>query len=273
MGEKGLFIPAKGECGDLSHVVCNYYFVLLAGLTGLSLDPVIPRMVETIVSLQNLDRSQQKIGGIFKDVTRSGLTLSSTLYGVATLHSLSLLSDYDSTFTSQLDMSALGAFLASAPSDMESAYMAHRALAYTPIITNYFETKVSYDILNGLGWGTVDEGAGGRGDVVQGTVMRPMLSVTTFGKNLTHSGLEVIVSAKQQNGKDWIEVFEGGTSVLTWDKAKGLYTSPQAIDTGGMCVLDPSISFHQHLYPRPWTPDPSFPSTNNFDFSRVSFFS
>lgn len=234
MGDKGLFVPTKGECGDLSQVVCNYYFVLLAGLTGLSIDSVIPRMVETIVSLQNLDRPQQKLGGIFADVSRGGLTLSSTLYGVATLHSLSLLSASESTFTSQLDMAALGAFLAGAPSDMESAYMAHRALAYTPIITNYFDTKVSYDIVNSLGWGSVDEGAGGRGDVVQGTVMRPILSVTTFGKNLTHSGLVVVVIARQQRGKDWVDVLEGGRSTLTWDSAKGVYTSPQAIDTRGM---------------------------------------
>lgn len=69
---------------------------------------------------------------------------------------------------------------------------------------------------------------------MQGTVLRPLLSVTTFGASLTHSGLEVRVSAKQQQGDEWVHVMPGGSVQLAWDGSKGRYASPHLIDTYGM---------------------------------------
>eukprot|EP01099_Mayorella_cantabrigiensis_P008624 TRINITY_DN811_c0_g1_i5.p1 TRINITY_DN811_c0_g1~~TRINITY_DN811_c0_g1_i5.p1 ORF type:complete len:991 (-),score=287.09 TRINITY_DN811_c0_g1_i5:236-3151(-) len=164
-GEKSFF---NFTDSDLSPLSANYYGLVVSSFTGYQL-PSPKSWATTIVSLQD------STGGFFSGPARNAKpTFESTFHAIS---SLSILKSVQLA-----DLSTLKNFLESAPADLVEAGFAHHALALTPLINDYFETSISYEVL---------DSSPIKDRIVQGTKVKPVLSIQSF--NTPHSGFEATV--------------------------------------------------------------------------------
>eukprot|EP00960_Hanusia_phi_P078170 768790-Hanusia_phi.AAC.4 len=161
----------KEYMGGTNSIVANYYAVVLARKCGHDFQNVTG-MTNFIVSLQQLDKSLTKYGGLYGDQSRAFISLETTVYGVATLQMLSMqplphhtsshanqtsddnASDYSdrtskdvgAVLARSLDLNALTCFLGKAPTDLKSAFLVHLALSSVPsLLLHSFQTAISYE--------------------------------------------------------------------------------------------------------------------------------
>ena len=164
-GEKSFFNFSDSTLSPLS---ANYYGLVVASFTGLQLSS--PKSwANFIIGLQ------ETTGGFSGNPSRTiKPSYESAFHAISSLLILKSV---------QLaDLNSLKNFLEAAPTDLVEAGYAHHTLALTPLINDYFETSISYEVL---------DSSPIKDRIVQGTKVKPVLSIHTF--NTPHSGFDVSV--------------------------------------------------------------------------------
>jgi len=162
---------------DLTQLSANYYGLVVASFTGYQL-PTPKSWATFVTSLQDTN------GGFFGNSARTiKPTYESTFHAVS---SLSILKSIQLA-----DLKTLKSFLETVPGDLVEAGHAHHALSLTPLVNDYFETTISYEVL---------DSSPIKDRIVQGTKIKPVLSVQSF--NTPHSGFDATVQWTHGNKKE-----------------------------------------------------------------------
>jgi hypothetical protein len=110
------------------------------------------------------------------------MTPESTAHAVATLRLLQQTKGNTEQFVNAIAGDSLVKYVVSVPGDLRSVAQAHLAVALSNVFSRNFETRVHYEFLRASG------SAGKK--VVQGTQLKPVISVKTFD-GMPHAGLDV----------------------------------------------------------------------------------
>lgn len=165
---------------DLSPLSANYYGIVLGSYVGFDFGQSVQleKWASFVVNNQDIET-----GAFFGDVDRDTISLESTAHAVS---SLRLLQPKGQTFMMDaIDGEALYEYASSVTRDIQSASHAHLAVALSGQFHRNFNITTDYDVLGG----TPEQ----LEHVVQGTQLKPTLSVTSFDF-VSHAGLDVEVS-------------------------------------------------------------------------------
>jgi hypothetical protein len=160
----------------LSAVSANYYGVVLGSYVGFDFVS-LPKWASFVVALQS-----PQDGGFFTGPDRRAMTPESTAHAVATLRLLQQTKGNTEQFVNAIAGDSLVKYVVSVPGDLRSVAQAHLAVALSNVFSRNFETRVHYEFLRASG------SAGKK--VVQGTQLKPVISVKTFD-GMPHAGLDV----------------------------------------------------------------------------------
>eukprot|EP01087_Luapelamoeba_hula_P004808 TRINITY_DN1477_c0_g1_i1.p1 TRINITY_DN1477_c0_g1~~TRINITY_DN1477_c0_g1_i1.p1 ORF type:complete len:1004 (+),score=192.45 TRINITY_DN1477_c0_g1_i1:187-3198(+) len=203
------FKPASGnyhfvfpEEKELTVVSANYYGIVLGSFVGFPFSN-LPKWASSIASWQNKN-----------DGTFSGQGLEATAHAVSSLRLLQQLQKENFvSFVDLIDTDKLAQSVQRIPEDLRSAANAHLAIALTNKFVDNFEVTTNYEVLRGSAADKL---------VVQGTQLRPFLSVKTFG-GVAHAGLDVEAQISHGDASPT-------TSKLHWAESEQ-YVSNELFDT------------------------------------------
>eukprot|EP00005_Dracoamoeba_jomungandri_P001968 CAMPEP_0174261362 /NCGR_PEP_ID=MMETSP0439-20130205/11380_1 /TAXON_ID=0 /ORGANISM="Stereomyxa ramosa, Strain Chinc5" /LENGTH=986 /DNA_ID=CAMNT_0015345823 /DNA_START=77 /DNA_END=3037 /DNA_ORIENTATION=+ len=195
---------------SLSLLSANYYAIVLASHVGFDFGDA-KRWAHFIAGLQS------KEGGFYDSADKKSTSLESSVHAISSLRVLQSAPKESSHFVDLVDTDSLATYASFVTADLGEAARAHLAIALTKGFVNNFEVDVSYEILRSSR--SIEK------RVVQGTQLKPILSVKTFG-GISHAGLDIDVAVTFTDTK------EVRNTKLRW-KDTEQYASDEFFDTAG----------------------------------------
>lgn len=191
---------------DLSPISANYYGLVLASYVG-------HQQTSPAKWAAFLQGMQAEDGGFYSSLDKTATSLESTVHAVSSLRILQQAKDNTERFVDLIDSDKLLSYVSNVDADLRSAAQAHLAVALTKAFGKNFDIKISYDVLRSSG--------PVKSKVVQGTQLKPVLSVTTFD-GVAHAGLDVEVGISYGSTKF-------ASAKLQWNN--GQYAADEFFDT------------------------------------------
>lgn len=210
--------------GAMPTVEANYYAVATAAWSGFFKGEDLTKWVDFVVSLQSGD------GGFFGSADGKEVSVEAAVHAVSTLQRL-LQSHSGSSPSAKIETTTLLNYLMKTSAhDLHTIAQAHMAVLLSNSTSDFLQTTMSFKTLEGLEV---------TGSVVQGTKLKPSVSIVAFG-DLPQAQLQVTL---------WLEL-EGFAPVkleMHWDKEIQQYVSKSLIDTSntmGKLVLRCMVEHH-----------------------------
>ncbi|KAL6080071.1 hypothetical protein QOT17_000457 [Balamuthia mandrillaris] len=189
----------------LSPVSANYYGIVCGAYAGFQFENP-SKWADFIVALQTPE------GGFRAGPSRQETSLEGTALAISSLRILSQLSKQD--LVNLIDTDSLLSYALRIPADLRYAAHAHLAVAQTAAFQKNFESTISYEVLRA---------ASNDKRVVQGTQMKPIISVKTHGTT-PHPGLQIDAKVTFEASNQEL------TTKLQW-KENQQYAATDFIDT------------------------------------------